>query len=67
VPEELFAPAADPGAVARLAALDPASSGGLADALARGVLAGYRDLDALRPALRIFRSARRSQPRGSSS
>jgi hypothetical protein len=67
VPEELSAPTVDPKAVARRAALDPASSGGLADALARGVLEGYRDLDGLRSALRIFRSARRSQPRGSSS
>jgi len=66
-PKEHAEPAVDAEAVSRRAALDPASSGGLADALARGVLEGYRDLDGLRPALRIFRSAGRSQPRGSSS
>jgi hypothetical protein len=50
--------------VARLAAIDPASSGGLADALARGALEGYRDLPAgLRAALRAFRSAGHSLPR----
>jgi hypothetical protein len=60
------APVADADAVSRRVALDPASSGGLADALARGALEGYRGLPGLRSALRAFRSAGRSRAGGSS-
>jgi Tol biopolymer transport system component/exopolysaccharide biosynthesis protein len=62
---EATAPVADADAASRLAALDPASSGGLADALARGALDGYRGFPGLRSALRVFRSPGRSQPGGS--
>jgi Phosphodiester glycosidase len=66
VPEEAVGPAVDPDTTSRLVALDPASSGGLADALARGALDGYRGLPGLRAALRAFRSDGRSQaPRSS--
>jgi Tol biopolymer transport system component len=54
--------------VNRRVALDPASSGGLADALDRGALEGYGGLPpSLRSALRVFRSAERSRPRKASS